>query len=396
MSRAPTSYGVTRCGEPSAHRVRPIRRAGRIRDVHGASRSTNEKGRWRCAIRAGILLLARRHILIALLSPTEPFTTTIDLPPGTHHFRFIVDGQTVVAPATETPNAVDDQGFIANYVAVPGPVGTTTPSMATTSPTAAVAPVTANGSNASSAATSATVSPSASGRARRRRPSAPVHPDGSFWAQSSAGGSGEDVRLAERLRSGSGGAHGHGHGGGGSWKGGAVWTCEIPEALIRAAEQEEAWLDAQAQYQQHQQAHHNHRHSSGGGDSARGDGGGGEWEQYECGGGGGYAESGAEGDDGEWDGRERADDELYVGVVECCVELEWGWGAAPAVWDPDAAATAAADKCGAGHGESSGRRDAADCGRPERAGDAVACCAVPPLHELDPRQDDCGRGFDAI
>ncbi|KAJ7143591.1 5'-AMP-activated protein kinase beta subunit, interation domain-containing protein [Mycena crocata] len=189
--------------------------------------------------------------------PTGPFTTTIHLPPGTHHFRFIVDGQTLVAPATEIPNAVDDQGFIANYVAVPGPVGTTTPNTtsATTSASAAVAA--AASSKASSTATSATVSPSAStgGRNKRRRPSLPVHPDGSFWARSSAGGSSEDVRLAERV----------GMSGGSRAKG---WTSEIPEALVNAAAQEEAWLDAQAQYQQHAQA----QHAAGGGarDASRG------------------------------------------------------------------------------------------------------------------------------
>ncbi|KAJ7439252.1 hypothetical protein FB451DRAFT_157223, partial [Mycena latifolia] len=177
------------------------------------------------------------------LSPTGPFTTTILLPPGTHHFRFIVDGQTVVAPATEIPNAVDDQGFIANYVAVPGPVGAAA-STAATSPTA---------STPSSATTSkppsATVSPSVSvgAQRRRRRPSLPVHPDGSFWARSSAGSS-EDVRLAERIVGSGGGSRGHGAAAG--------WTSEIPEALVRAAAQEEAWLDAQAAYHAH--PHHAH------------------------------------------------------------------------------------------------------------------------------------------
>ncbi|KAF8215014.1 5'-AMP-activated protein kinase beta subunit, interation domain-containing protein [Mycena galopus ATCC 62051] len=188
-------------------------------------------------------------------SSTEPFTTTIHLPPGTHHFRFIVDGQTLVAPATEIPNAVDDQGFIANYVAVPGPV---------VSP-AAVSPSSATASTGvPSAQTSATVSPSAStgGRARRRRPSLPVHPDGSFWAQSSAGGSGEDVRLAARVLAGRGsGGHDGGHRGG--WSGG--WTSDIPEALVAAAAQEEAWIDAQAQYDQHHQQHQqqHYRHANG-------------------------------------------------------------------------------------------------------------------------------------
>ncbi|KAJ7843559.1 hypothetical protein B0H14DRAFT_3456125 [Mycena olivaceomarginata] len=40
-------------------------------------------------------------------------------PPALYHSRFIVDGQTVVTPTHKIPNAVDDQGFIVNYVAVP-------------------------------------------------------------------------------------------------------------------------------------------------------------------------------------------------------------------------------------------------------------------------------------
>ncbi|KAJ7643738.1 5'-AMP-activated protein kinase beta subunit, interation domain-containing protein [Roridomyces roridus] len=176
--------------------------------------------------------------------PTGPFMTTIHLPPGTHHFRFIVDGETVVAPATEIPNAVDDQGFIANYVAVPGPVGTTAPIITSglaTSPTT---------SKTTSASTSATVSPSASTAPRppkRRRPSMPTqkHPDGSFWAPSTVSGSSDDVRHVERVV-------GSVSTVGGSWGGarGVAWTSEIPPELVRAAQQEEQWLDAQQQYQQ--------------------------------------------------------------------------------------------------------------------------------------------------
>ncbi|KAF8644655.1 hypothetical protein AX16_008315 [Volvariella volvacea WC 439] len=45
------------------------------------------------------------------------YTTTVDLPPGTHHIRFIVDNK--VRVADDLPQAVDDQGSLANYVAVP-------------------------------------------------------------------------------------------------------------------------------------------------------------------------------------------------------------------------------------------------------------------------------------
>ncbi|KAF7348223.1 SNF1 kinase complex beta-subunit [Mycena sanguinolenta] len=199
-------------------------------------------------------------------SSTEPFTTTIHLSPGTHHFRFIVDGQTVIAPAHEIPNAVDDQGFIANYVAVPGPV--------VPPPTAALpstaGPPSAGASTNTSAQTSATVSPSASthGRGKRRRPSLPVHPDGSFWAHSSVGGSTDDVpRLAERVLHAGRGSGGHGDGGRGrGWSGG--WTSDIPEALVAAAAQEEAYILAQEQFQQQQQ--YRHASGSGSGDGSRG------------------------------------------------------------------------------------------------------------------------------
>ena len=45
------------------------------------------------------------------------------LRPGTHHIRFLVDGQWRVAD--DLPAAVDDQGSLANYVAVPIPVVST-------------------------------------------------------------------------------------------------------------------------------------------------------------------------------------------------------------------------------------------------------------------------------
>jgi hypothetical protein len=42
-----------------------------------------------------------------------------------------------------------------------------------------------------------------------------------------------------------------------------VWTNAIPDALVRAAAQEEAWLDAQAQYHQHHQQQQHYHNSSG-------------------------------------------------------------------------------------------------------------------------------------
>jgi hypothetical protein len=50
-------------------------------------------------------------------SPTsDTFTTTIALVPGTHHIKFLIDDQWRVAD--DLPTAVDDEGSLANYVAV--------------------------------------------------------------------------------------------------------------------------------------------------------------------------------------------------------------------------------------------------------------------------------------
>lgn len=56
--------------------------------------------------------------------PGNIWSLTVYLQPGTHHVRFLVDGQWRVAD--DLPAAVDDQGSLANYVAVPltfGPSG---------------------------------------------------------------------------------------------------------------------------------------------------------------------------------------------------------------------------------------------------------------------------------
>ncbi|KAF9465286.1 5'-AMP-activated protein kinase beta subunit, interation domain-containing protein [Collybia nuda] len=56
-----------------------------------------------------------------LMQPDEHdpnvFHASVRLPPGTHHIRFLVDDQWRVA--IDLPAAVDDQGSLANYVAVP-------------------------------------------------------------------------------------------------------------------------------------------------------------------------------------------------------------------------------------------------------------------------------------
>ncbi|KAG5634597.1 hypothetical protein H0H81_001439 [Sphagnurus paluster] len=55
------------------------------------------------------------------MTPESPrsqiYHATVSLPPGTHHIRFLIDDLWRVAD--DLPTAVDDQGSLANYVAVP-------------------------------------------------------------------------------------------------------------------------------------------------------------------------------------------------------------------------------------------------------------------------------------
>ncbi|KAF7299771.1 SNF1 kinase complex beta-subunit [Mycena chlorophos] len=231
---------------------------------------------------------------------TGAFSTTVHLPPGTHHFRFIVDGATLVAPSSEIANAVDDQGFITNYVTVPGasPATATGASAAATgantaasvSPDSATAiappPVqvpttpgtpsvahrvsfedptsTLTSTNTTPLATptkerpptSASASPTdvkrsislrrkaelAAAGAKGRRASVPahaaIHPDGSFWDQASVDGSSERGGHRERVP----------HVQTGRRSSRAVWTSEIPAQLFIAAAQEEEWAKAQADW----------------------------------------------------------------------------------------------------------------------------------------------------
>lgn len=64
------------------------------------------------------------YFILALISnllyrSANVWTLNVMLRPGTHHVRFLVDGQWRVAD--DLPAAVDDQGSLANYVAVPIP-----------------------------------------------------------------------------------------------------------------------------------------------------------------------------------------------------------------------------------------------------------------------------------
>ena len=138
-------------------------------------------------------------LLILPSSATGQWFTYVNLLPGTHHLKFIVDDQ--IRTSDDYPQAVDDRdGSLANYVSVPFPSSTTSPSAAATAP----------GSSA--------ISPLAS----------PVHQHplnaNSFWsdASSTVGESGSGREHAE-----------------------PQWTTEIPPELIAAAAEEEAYLQLQ-------------------------------------------------------------------------------------------------------------------------------------------------------
>ncbi|EJC98143.1 uncharacterized protein FOMMEDRAFT_24144 [Fomitiporia mediterranea MF3/22] len=62
---------------------------------------------------------------------SKQWTTWVSLTPGTHHIRFLVDGVSTIAD--DLPTAVDDNGSLANYVAVP--ISGQTPPSATLHPT---------------------------------------------------------------------------------------------------------------------------------------------------------------------------------------------------------------------------------------------------------------------
>lgn len=137
------------------------------------------------------------------VSPTsQVYSIIANLPCGTHHFRFLVDDQWRVAD--DLPTAVDDQGTLANYVAVPLSVSPPKSASSTTAP------------------------PPLPPQSHR-----PI-PGQSFWsATSSADG---DIPEPPRLLHHSSSLSYHA----------AVWTSEIPSELVEAAKEEEAYLQASA------------------------------------------------------------------------------------------------------------------------------------------------------
>ena len=125
------------------------------------------------------------------------WTLTVMLRPGTHHVRFMVDGQWRVAD--DLPAAVDDQGSLANYVAVPIPVVPSPP----------VPPATV--------------------------PREKLLPGQSFWSADSADGEYQQPSLQQQQQQ---QAHSHIHSG--------RWTNVFPPELIEAAQEEETYLAASA------------------------------------------------------------------------------------------------------------------------------------------------------
>lgn len=124
-------------------------------------------------------------------SPTsDTFTISVALVPGTHHIKFLIDDQWRVAD--DLPTAVDDEGSLANYIAVPYVARPPTPQAKPTS-----------------------------------LPAAPVQkpmPGQSFWSTSSMGnGSVSEPTSSGDHRS-------------------AQWTSVFPPELLSAAKEEEAYL----------------------------------------------------------------------------------------------------------------------------------------------------------
>ncbi|PPQ71043.1 hypothetical protein CVT24_011924 [Panaeolus cyanescens] len=138
-------------------------------------------------------------------SPTSSvWSTTVYLRPGTHHVRFLVDGSWRVAE--DLPTAVDDQGSLANYVAVPLTFGSAS---STSGPLQAPPPV-------------------------QRKTKIPGQ---SFWSADSADGE-NDAKPDPRPIA-------HGHAPSQAYTQ-AKWTSELPPELIEAAAEEEAYLAASA------------------------------------------------------------------------------------------------------------------------------------------------------
>ncbi|KAL0947903.1 hypothetical protein HGRIS_010538 [Hohenbuehelia grisea] len=146
------------------------------------------------------------------------FRATVFLLPGTHHLRFLVDEQWRVAD--DMPTAVDDQGTLANYVAVTAPVVATTPTPTLTLPSVRV--------------TQANTAPAL--------PRVQPQTGPSFWSSNSDDSSSSypsryhHHHPAQQTSPSASASH--------KPPPAAVWTDVIPLELIEAAREEEAYLAA--------------------------------------------------------------------------------------------------------------------------------------------------------
>ncbi|KAF9566081.1 hypothetical protein CPC08DRAFT_720076 [Agrocybe pediades] len=143
------------------------------------------------------------------------WATTVHLRPGTHHIRFIVDGQWRVAE--DIPTAVDDQGSLANYVAVPltyGPSGSPIPTKTMHVPQLPEPPST-------------------------RR----IVPGQSFWSTSSSA-DGDDIEVVHSIHTTSPRQQEKERMAAAYMQ--ARWTNVLPPELIEAAKEEEHYLTASA------------------------------------------------------------------------------------------------------------------------------------------------------
>ncbi|KAF5366297.1 hypothetical protein D9758_005678 [Tetrapyrgos nigripes] len=189
---------------------------------------------------------------------SSTFSTIIPLLPGTHHLRFLVDDQWRVAD--DLPTAVDDQGSLANYVAVGAVItGVITPPEAPSSPSPLGKKPTHRTVNSNAAAglkLTGLDNPAALGEGLRR-----YKMGHSFWSASSTIDGDEDIHPSPQeqpMSPGTPSAYGFPASvpvkqkprkpSGSRYT--PRWTNEIPLELIEAAAEEEAYLNYQTRLQQ--------------------------------------------------------------------------------------------------------------------------------------------------
>ena len=169
-----------------------------------------------------------RSLIVFFCSPADPtcWSLTIELLPGTHHVRFLVDN--IGRVADDLPAAVDDQGSLANYVAVPIPM-------------VAPAPITA-------VAIPPSLKPLTSinvGHVGHTSMSKHLVPGHSFWSTSSSADGDDDDITSSRPPKIDISKHPHASPAAVAYIQ-ATWTNVPPPELIEAMREEEAYLQASA------------------------------------------------------------------------------------------------------------------------------------------------------